>query len=126
MPPISRLAAASLLALCCHAYAQTREPVDTLCLTAQTCLAESTKLLMRPAGGSTSELARTQDMFYWFGHINMASSVANVERGIIPPELAGPIARGVAHSINQGCNLLAQTALQKSSNFTMGLFKHTH
>ena len=31
----------------------------------------------------------------------MASTVANVERGIIPTALAGPIARGVAHSINQ-------------------------
>ena len=102
MPPYSRLAAATLLALCCYADAQTRDPVETLCRTPEACLAESTKLLKRPAGGGTSELARIQDMFYWFGRINMASAVANVERGIIPPELAGPIARGVAHSINQG------------------------
>jgi argininosuccinate lyase len=102
MPPLSRLAAATLLALCCYAEAQTRAPVETLCRTPEACLAESTKLLVRPAGGGTSELARTQDWFYWFGRINMASTVANVERGIIPPELAGPIARGVALSINQG------------------------
>ena len=102
MSPLSRLAAASLLALGCQAQAQTRAPVETLCRTPQACLAESTKLLVRPVGGGTSELARTQDWFYWFGRINMASTVANVERGIIAPELAGPIARGVAHSINQG------------------------
>ena len=63
MPPLSRLAAASLLALCGHAHAQTREPVETLCRTAQACLAESSKLLVRPTGGGTSELARTQDLF---------------------------------------------------------------
>ena len=102
MLPLSRLAAATLLGLGSYANAQTREPVETLCRCAETCLAESGKLLGRPAGGGTSELARTQDMFYWFGRINMASTVANVERGIIAPELAGPIARGVAHSINQG------------------------
>ncbi len=102
MPPLSRLATASLLAFCCNVDAQTREPVETLCRTPEACLAASTQLLERAVGGSTSELARTQDMFYWFGRINMASTVANIERGIIAPELAGPIARGVAHSINQG------------------------
>ena len=102
IPTWSRLVAASLLALCLRVDAQTREPVETLCRSPQACLAESTKLLVRPAGAGTSELARTQDLFYWFGRINMASTVANVERGIIPAELAGPIARGVAHSISQG------------------------
>ena len=49
----------------------------------------------------TSALASSQDLFYWFGRINMASTVANVESGIIPKALAGPIASGVAHSILQ-------------------------
>jgi argininosuccinate lyase len=99
---LSRLAVAALMAFSIDAGAQTREPVETLCLTTEACLAESTKLLALPVRGSTSALAQTQDLFYWFGRINMASTVANVERGIIPPELAGPIARGVAHSIEQG------------------------
>jgi argininosuccinate lyase len=102
MLPLSRPAVATLLALCCHADAQTRAPVEDLCRTPEGCVAESTKLLAQPVRGVTSELARAQDLFYWFGRINMASTVANVERGIIPPELAGPISRGVAHSINQG------------------------
>ena len=100
--PIARLAAATLIAIVIGAQAQTRAPVEALCRTTEACLAESTKLLATPTRNATSELARTQDMFYWFGRINMASTVANVERGIIPPELAGPIARGVAHSIDQG------------------------
>jgi hypothetical protein len=55
------------------------------------------KLLAQPTRNATREPARSHDYFYWFGRINMASTVANVERGIIPPNLAGPIARGVAH-----------------------------
>ncbi len=98
----SRLGAAALAAACGLAAAQTRAPVDALCLTGAACLAESTKLLAQPAPGTTSALAQAQDMFYWFGRINMASTVANVQLGIIPPELAGPVARGVAHSIDQG------------------------
>jgi argininosuccinate lyase len=91
-----------LMAACGLAGAQTRAPIGSLCLTAPACLAESAKLLAQPVQGATSALAQTQDMFYWFGRINMASTVANVQVGIIPPELAGPIARGVAHSIDQG------------------------
>lgn len=71
------------------------------CLTAQTCRVEADRLLAQPFRGFTSGLAREQDLFYWFGRINMASTVANVESGIIPKELAGLIARGVAHSIDQ-------------------------
>ena len=71
------------------------------CKTAQACRGEADRLLAQPARGATSALAREQDLFHWFGRINMASTVANVELGIIPRELAGPIARGVAHSIDQ-------------------------
>lgn len=75
--------------------------VAHLCLTAAACRSEADKRLVKPVSGATSELALEQDMFYWFGRVNMASTVANVERGIIPKELAGPIARGVAFSIDQ-------------------------
>lgn len=71
------------------------------CRTAADCRAGVDKLLARPSPGATSALAREQDLFYWFSRINMASTVANVELGIIPKELAGPIARGVAFSIDQ-------------------------
>jgi len=84
------------------ASAQTPGVVESNCRTAAACRAEADKLLTPPQRGMTSPLSRSQDYFYWFGRINMASTVANVERGIIPRELAGPIARGVAQSINQG------------------------
>src|SRR5689334_20802958 len=67
--------------------------VHRLCRTREACRAEADKLASQPVRGATSALARDQDLFYWFGRINMASTVANVQLGIIPPELAGPIAR---------------------------------
>lgn len=72
-----------------------------LCRTAAACRAGADRLRVTPMRGATSGLAREQDQFHWFGRINMASTVANVELGIIPRDLAGPIARGVAHSIEQ-------------------------
>lgn len=71
------------------------------CRTPAACRAEANTLLAKPTTGATSALAREQDLFHWFGRINMASTVANVELGIIPKELAGSIARGVAFSIDQ-------------------------
>lgn len=50
---------------------------------------------------ATSAQAKAQDVFYWFGRINMASTVVSVEEGIIPNAMAGRIARGVARSIEQ-------------------------
>jgi argininosuccinate lyase len=76
--------------------------VARLCKTAAACRAEADALLAKPTSGATSALAREQDLFHWFGRINMASTVANVELGIIPKDLAVPIARGVAFSIDQG------------------------
>lgn len=75
--------------------------IPHLCLTAADCRAETDRRLAKPAPGATSAVAFEQDNFYWFGRINMASTVANIELGIIPMELAGPIARGVAFSIEQ-------------------------
>ena len=84
------------------AQAQSFGAVEDQCRTEQACRSEMDKLLAQRARGATSALTLSQDYFYWFGRINMASTVANVERGIIPKNLAGPIARGVALSINQG------------------------
>lgn len=84
------------------AGAQSAGVVESNCRTAAACRAEADKLLAEPRRGATSGLALAQDRFYWFGRLNMASTVANVERGIIPRELAGPIARGVAQTIDQG------------------------
>ena len=50
---------------------------------------------------ATGALARAQDTFYWFGRINMASTVMLLEEGIIPARLARPIAEGVQYSIMQ-------------------------
>lgn len=71
------------------------------CMAAAACCAEADRLLKAPAPGATSALAREQDLFYWFGRINMASTVANAEAGIITKDLVGPVARGVAYSIDQ-------------------------
>ncbi|MCC6248264.1 MAG: argininosuccinate lyase [Rubrivivax sp.] len=101
--------AACALLLAGAAHAQTSAPAATSpmpaivanhCTTADACLAQMTRQLVVQRG-ATSALARSQDNFYWFGRINMASAVMLTEQKIIPPELAGPIARGVAHAIDQ-------------------------
>ncbi|MGE0313914.1 MAG: argininosuccinate lyase [Lautropia sp.] len=74
---------------------------DTACRTTQECLAEVAKIQGTVSRDATSALSKSQDQFYWLGRINMASTVMTAERKIIPPELVGPIARGVAHSIDQ-------------------------
>jgi len=84
------------------AHGQAWTSVEEHCLTGESCLAAADKLSSQRVRGATSALSQSQDYFYWFGRINMASTVANVERGIIPRPLAGPIARGVAHAIDQG------------------------
>ena len=102
MFPRPRVLAAATLACTLAAWGQTPASLESNCRSADACLAQSNRLLAQPARGATSGLARAQDRFHWFGRINMASTVMNVEQGIIPRELAGPIARGVAHSIAQG------------------------
>ena len=84
------------------APAQTPPPgiVARHCASAPACQAQTAQQLVN-ARGATSALARVQDNFYWFGRINMASAVMLTEQKIIPPALAGPIARGVAHAIDQ-------------------------
>ncbi len=74
---------------------------DTACRTTAECLAEVAKIQGIEARDATSSLAKAQDQFYWLGRINMASTVMTVEQKIIPPELVAPIARGVAHAIDQ-------------------------
>ena len=91
-------AASALLALgTTQAQAQTQMPgtVESHCITAEACLAQMTQQLAAPVRGATSALARSQDNFYWFGRINMASAVMLTEQRIIPAELAAPIARGL-------------------------------
>lgn len=100
---IAAIAATAALAGLAPAQAQAPSAVDLHCRNAQVCLTQAQALLLQtPTRNTTSGLARAQDWFYWFGRINMASTVANVERGIIPAALAGLVARGVAHAINQG------------------------
>ena len=98
-----KLVTALYVALAAAGAASAQAPsIRDACRTVEACHAETTKMLAAQPRGATSALAQTQDWFYWFGRINMASAVANVETGIIPPVLAGPIARGVAHAIDQG------------------------
>lgn len=105
LPALPVLLGLSLLATAAQSQTAPPPPPDgtvaRLCRTAAACRAEADRLRVTPARGATSGLAREQDLFFWFGRINKASTVANVELGIIPKDLAGPIARGVAHSIDQ-------------------------
>ncbi len=93
------LCVAALLAATAAAHAA--DTLDTACRTTEECRAQVAKIQGTFSGDATSAQAKAQDVFYWFGRINMASTVMNVEEGIIPAPLAGPIARGVAHSIDQ-------------------------
>ncbi|WP_235504023.1 MULTISPECIES: argininosuccinate lyase [unclassified Acidovorax] len=81
--------------------AQAADTLDTACKTTAECQAQVAKIQGVVKGEATSALSRSQDTFYWFGRINMASAVMNVEQGIIPKPLAGRIARGVEQSIAQ-------------------------
>ena len=75
--------------------AQAADTLDTACKTTAECQAQVAKIQGLVKGDATSALSKSQDTFYWFGRINMASTVVNVEQGIIPKAQAGRIARGV-------------------------------
>ena len=81
--------------------ANAADTLDTACKTTAECQAQVAKIQGVVKGDATSALSKSQDTFYWFGRINMASTVVNVEQGIIPKAQAGRIARGVEHSITQ-------------------------
>lgn len=44
----------------------------------------------------------THDEFYWLGEFNKAAVVMTTEQGIIPRNMSGPLARGVAKVIEEG------------------------
>lgn len=81
--------------------ANAADTLDTACRTTEECQAQVARLQGTVKGDATSALAKQQDVFYWFGRINMASTVVLTEQGIIPAGLTGRIARGVSHSIDQ-------------------------
>ncbi|RYF25740.1 MAG: hypothetical protein EOO23_08850, partial [Comamonadaceae bacterium] len=81
--------------------ADAADTLDTACRTTAECQAQVARLQGTVKGDATSALAKQQDVFYWFGRINMASTVVHAEQGIIPAPLAGRIARGVSFSIDQ-------------------------
>jgi len=81
--------------------AHAADTLDTACKTTAECQAQVAKIQGVVKGDATSVLSKSQDTFYWFGRINMASTVVHVEQGIIPQALAGRIARGVEHSLVQ-------------------------
>lgn len=97
--PASVVLSASLLA--CIGAAKAADTLDTACRTTEECQAQVARIQGTVKGEATSALAKQQDVFYWFGRINMASTVVHAEQGIIPAPLAGRIARGVSYSIDQ-------------------------
>ena len=92
-----------IVACCClsSAVAVAADVRDTPCKTTQECEAESNRIRGVITQDATSALAKSQDTFYWFGRINMASTVMLLEEGIIPAKLSQPIAKGVQYSITQ-------------------------
>ena len=97
--PISIIFGAVLLV--CMGAGRAADTLDTACRTTQECQAQVARLQGTVSSDATSALAKQQDVFYLFGRINMASTVLHVEQGIISAPLAGRIARGVTHSIDQ-------------------------
>lgn len=103
-PVAMRLSTSFMLSaglLACMGSAGAADTLDTACRTTEECRAQVARIQGTVKGDATSALAKQQDVFYWFGRINMASTVVHVEQGIIPASLAGRIARGVSHSIDQ-------------------------
>lgn len=97
--PASFMLSAGLLAW--MGTASAADTLDTACRTTEECQAQVARLQGTVKGEATSALSKQQDVFYWFGRINMASTVVHAEQGIIPASLAGRIARGVSYSIDQ-------------------------
>jgi len=97
--PASFMLTAGLLAW--MGTASAADTLDTACRTTEECQAQVARLQGTVKGEATSALSKQQDVFYWFGRINMASTVVHAEQGIIPASLAGRIARGVSYSIDQ-------------------------
>jgi argininosuccinate lyase len=95
------ISACAALACMGHAPARAADTSDTACQTTAECQAQVERIKGGATSDATSAQSKAQDFFYWVGRINMASTVANVEKGIIPAPLAGKIAAGVAHSIDQ-------------------------
>jgi argininosuccinate lyase len=97
--PASLMLSAGLAVFLGAAHAA--DTLDTACRTTEECQAQVARIQGTVKGDATSVLAKQQDVFYWFGRINMASTVVHAEQGIIPPALVGRIAKGVIHSIDQ-------------------------
>lgn len=97
--PAAFVFGASLMA--CIGAAHATETLEAACRTTEQCRAQAARIQGPVKGDATSALAKQQDVFYWFGRINMASTVVHAEQNIIPAPLAGRIARAVRHSIDQ-------------------------
>ncbi|AGU47841.1 putative argininosuccinate lyase [Variovorax paradoxus B4] len=95
------ISACIALASMVQAPARAADTGDTACRTTAECQAQVERIKGGATSDATSAQSKAQDFFYWVGRINMASTVVNVEQGIIPAPLASKIAAGVAHSIDQ-------------------------
>ena len=95
------ISACAALASMVQAPVRAADTGDTACRTTAECQAQVERIKGGATSDATSAQSKAQDFFYWVGRINMASTVVNVEQGIIPAPLASKIAAGVAHSIDQ-------------------------
>ena len=99
--PLSASLMLSVGLLVCMGSAGAADTLDTACRTTEECRAQVARIQGTVKGDATSAQSKQQDVFYWFGRINMASTLVHAEQGIIPAPLVGRIARSVSHSIDQ-------------------------
>lgn len=74
------------------------------CKTTQECKEQAAKIGTSAgvrSGAPTSGTDQKEDQFYWLNKINKASAVMLLEQGIITPEIAATLAKGVNHVIQQ-------------------------
>lgn len=89
------------LALTLPGLTLAQNAADLPCRTTEECQAQAAKLRGNVSKGATSAQAKAEDQFFWLNKVNKASAVMLYEQGIVPEELAGKLARGVQHAIDQ-------------------------
>ena len=92
---------AAAVMCCAPLVAVAADARQTPCKITQECEQKPNRIRGVVTQDATSAPTKARDTFYWFGHIDTASTVMLLEEGIIPARLARPIAEGVQYSIMQ-------------------------
>jgi argininosuccinate lyase len=86
---------------CAPLVAVAADARQTPCKITQECEQEPSRIRGVITQDATSAPTKARDTFYWFGHIDIASTMMLLEKGIIPARLAKPIVGGAQCSITQ-------------------------